>query len=176
MAASLPTESSTASIVETVFLWGAAHDRYTSQLRRAFALNAHERLALSSLWARGPMTMTELGACIPLSRAAVTTLVDRLEAAGFVGRGADPRDRRRTVVSLHDSAIRRFEPVIADWARSVVELVSHRDPQEWDVITRFFDELLDVSDRHTAVLQGLRDEEIQAMAGSVEYTTTGGAS
>src|SRR5688572_33460958 len=73
----------------------ATTDSLTSQLRRGWGLNAHEMQAVSMLWEFGRMTMTDLGRRIPLSRAAVTTLTDRLEQLGFVKRVPDPTDRRR---------------------------------------------------------------------------------
>src|SRR5690242_15778077 len=74
----------TEAVADFMFRMGASFDAFTAQMRRALELNAHERLAISLLWARGPQTMTELGVGIPLSRAAVTTLVDRLEGSGLV--------------------------------------------------------------------------------------------
>src|SRR5689334_11577668 len=71
-----------------------------AQWLRGLTINAHERLAIAHLWEHGSMTMSELGARIPLSRAAVTALTDRLEALGYVVRTPDEHDRRRTLLSL----------------------------------------------------------------------------
>jgi DNA-binding MarR family transcriptional regulator len=51
-----------------------------------------------------PITVGELAQRLGLSPAAATALVDRLEAAGHVGRTRDPRDRRRVTVTMHDTA------------------------------------------------------------------------
>src|SRR5687768_12407005 len=48
----------------------------------------------------GPLTAGEIGAHLGLSSGAVTGLVDRLEANGWVRRERDPEDRRRVVVHL----------------------------------------------------------------------------
>jgi DNA-binding MarR family transcriptional regulator len=48
----------------------------------------------------GPLTAGEIGAHLGLSSGAVTGLVDRLEAGGWVRRERDPRDRRRVIVHL----------------------------------------------------------------------------
>ena len=48
----------------------------------------------------GPLTAGEIGLHLALSSGAVTGLVDRLEAGGWVRRERDPRDRRRVVVHL----------------------------------------------------------------------------
>ena len=51
-----------------------------------------------------PITIGELAQRLGLSPAAATALVDRLEAAGHVGRTRDPRDRRRVTVTMHEPA------------------------------------------------------------------------
>lgn len=151
---------------DAVFRMGASFDVFTSQMRRAFNLNAHERLAISALWARGPLTMTELGSCIPLSRAAVTTLVDRLEGAGLVVRGSHSADRRRTVVSVSDATIDRMRPVIAPWGEGLAQLVAARDADEWATISQFLLSFRELNDDHSERLAALGDDEIRALAGA----------
>ena len=51
-----------------------------------------------------PITVGELAQRLGLSPAATTALVDRLEAAGHVGRTRDPHDRRRVTVTMHEPA------------------------------------------------------------------------
>jgi DNA-binding MarR family transcriptional regulator len=48
----------------------------------------------------GPLTAGEIGMHLGLSSGAVTGLVDRLEAGGWVQRVRDPQDRRRVFVHL----------------------------------------------------------------------------
>ena len=48
----------------------------------------------------GPLTAGEIGVHLGLSSGAVTGLVDRLEAGGWVRRERDPSDRRRVVVHV----------------------------------------------------------------------------
>jgi len=148
----------------TMFSIGSSYDRYTSQIRRALALNAHERLAIAALWSLGPLTMTELGSQIPLSRAAVTTLVDRLEKDGLVRRRGDERDRRRTVVELADETKRRLMPVIAPWIDAVHKLATNFPEAEWDAIVRFGRAFLELNHEHANALLARSDEEIQKLA------------
>ena len=51
-----------------------------------------------------PITVGELAQRLGLSPAATTALVDRLEAAGHVGRTRDRNDRRRVTVTMHEPA------------------------------------------------------------------------
>ncbi|MCW2924482.1 MAG: MarR family transcriptional regulator [Thermoleophilia bacterium] len=159
-----PDQDDREAVADLLFRMGAAFDGFTSQMRRAFSLNAHERLAISTLWSRGPQTMTELGTWIPLSRAAVTTLVDRLEDAGLVRRGSDGSDRRRTVVHVTDAALDRMRPVLRPWGRGLEEIVARRTPEEWDTIASFLGEFVTLNRRETEILAELSDTQIKALA------------
>src|SRR5687767_9967599 len=59
----------------------------------------------------GPITAGEIGAHLGLSSGAVTGLLDRLEATGWVRRERDPRDRRRIFVHLSDEHGAELWPV-----------------------------------------------------------------
>jgi DNA-binding MarR family transcriptional regulator len=47
-----------------------------------------------------PKTMGELASALGVEPSSATFLVDRLHEKGYVERGSDPRDRRRTTVTL----------------------------------------------------------------------------
>jgi DNA-binding MarR family transcriptional regulator len=49
---------------------------------------------------QGAMTQRQLGQALKCSAPNVTGLLDALESAGFVARGAHPDDRRKTLVQL----------------------------------------------------------------------------
>ncbi|MGH8316132.1 MAG: MarR family winged helix-turn-helix transcriptional regulator [Steroidobacterales bacterium] len=54
------------------------------------------------------LTPTQLAAATGLTSGAITGLVDRLEAAGFVRREADPNDRRKVHVVAVESRVRQM--------------------------------------------------------------------
>lgn len=160
----VPERTDVREVAKFILRTATAMDGYTSQTRRALDLNAHERLAVAGLWANGPMTMTELGAWIPLSRAAVTTLVDRLERSGYVSRGSDPGDRRRTVVSVEREALRGVNDVMAPWVAEVAALVQSLDDAQWTTIAGFMQRISELNSRHTSRLTAMSDDEIQSIA------------
>lgn len=151
------------SDAEMAFRAVSAFDRMTSQMRRAMAINAHERLAIGLLWDRGPMTMSDLGAGIPLSRAAVTTLVDRLERAGYVTRGGDDTDRRRTVVSITREGERGIEPLVMAWAGRLDGL-RQEFGDDWATVRRFLAGLREMTDQFGNELARLTDTELRNFA------------
>lgn len=164
LAPKIPAQDDQLAVADLLYKVGASFDGFTSQTRRAFGLNAHERLAISTLWSRGPQTMTELGTWIPLSRAAVTTLVDRLEDAGLVRRGSDGNDRRRTVVTLTDAALDRMRPVIGPWGEALAELVSSRSEEAWALIAEFLAEYTELNKQQAESLSRMKDDDIQTLA------------
>jgi DNA-binding MarR family transcriptional regulator len=57
----------------------------------------------------GPMGQRELGQAMATDPSILVTLLNPLEADGFVARTRDPADRRRHVVTLTDAGRRRLE-------------------------------------------------------------------
>ncbi|MCW2950447.1 MAG: transcriptional regulator [Thermoleophilia bacterium] len=158
-----PAAPSRRELIDFIFRVFTTYDRYTGQMRRAFGLNAHERLALAMLWERGPMTMSELGSWIPLSRAAVTTLVDRMEDAGIVARGTDPVDRRRTVVRHTERSEVRMVPVIGPWMDAVTEMTAAH-AESWPAIEAFLTDFRAVTGEHAELLMRTPDAALRALA------------
>jgi DNA-binding MarR family transcriptional regulator len=108
----------------------AGFGRATAQVRRRAGLGSNEWAALIALWDGGRCTMTELGERIDLSRAAITTLADRLNSIGLLERVPDPSDRRRIFVTVTP----RFEDLLFEVLEPIhpalLELVT-TDPTEW---------------------------------------------
>ncbi|MCW2961752.1 MAG: MarR family transcriptional regulator [Thermoleophilia bacterium] len=152
------------AIIDLLFRSGTSFDGYTAQMRRSFGINAHERLAIAALWERGPLTMTELGTWIPLSRAAVTTLVDRLEESALVVRRTDAEDRRRTVVHLTESATTRMEPVIHPWVDDALKMIHESGPEAWEAVKNFLERYQQLNRAHAEKLAAMTDEQIQLLA------------
>jgi DNA-binding MarR family transcriptional regulator len=139
---------------------GVAMSGLVAQWLRGLTINAHERLALAHLWEHGPMTMSDLGSRIPLSRAAVTALTDRLEALRYVQRTPDAHDRRRTVLSLTGRPASLIEAMVDTWTRDVASLEERFAPEELRAIERWNDGLRDIAHRHAETLRARRDEEL----------------
>ena len=134
-----------------------------SQWRRSLDLNAHEGIAMLALWYEGPMTMSDLGERIPLSRAAVTSLTDRLESRGFVKRVEDAHDRRRTVLTPSIEPARMTEALWQTYSSDIVALASEFSDSDWATITRFLGLAESVSSRHATALRERHGEELAAM-------------
>ena len=75
---------------------------------------------LAMLYAQGPLPMNALAQGIGRRKNTVTTLVRKLEDAGFVQRSTDPADSRVTMVTLTD----RGEAFRADFAETSERLLA----------------------------------------------------
>lgn len=64
---------------------------------------------LGLLHDRGPMTQRELGSVIGVDPSILVTLLNPLEADGYLSRERDPADRRRHVVTLTPAGERRLD-------------------------------------------------------------------
>ena len=143
----------------------ASNDALAAQFRRGWGLNAHEMQAISTLWDFGRMTMTELGRRIPLSRAAVTTLTDRLENLGFVRRLPDPADRRRILLEVTQQVEREIARVQGHWSSRVVEYVRGLDPATWAAAVDVLAHLRDLAREEAAELRAMSREELLELGG-----------
>lgn len=79
-----------------------ATQTYDQAVGEVYGIGPTERLCLSVLWS-GPKTASAIAREVRLTPAAVTALVDRLEARGFVRRTADPSDRRKVLVEAAEA-------------------------------------------------------------------------
>ena len=70
-------------------------------------INATDLDALEHLEADGPLTQRQLAERLSLTSGAITMLVDRLEASGWVRRLPHPSDRRSTLVELSPQVLAR---------------------------------------------------------------------
>ena len=79
--------------------------RYDEAVGEVYGLGSAERLCLSFLL-EGPQTASAIARQIRLTPAAVTALIDRLEARGYVRRKPDPTDRRKVFVAMAEATLK----------------------------------------------------------------------
>jgi len=92
-----------AAIGEAVMRWQDANQAYDEAVGERLGLNAAERRTLSFLFS-GPQPAGAIAAAVSLTPAAVTALIDRLEARGFLRRERSVEDRRKVMVDITDEA------------------------------------------------------------------------
>jgi DNA-binding MarR family transcriptional regulator len=78
----------------------------------------------------GGMALCDIGRRLIRSAPNITTLVDRLEADGFVRREPDPEDRRRVVARITDDgwkALRRGAPAVFEAERALLRAMAPKE-------------------------------------------------
>ena len=70
-------------------------------------INQTDLICLNVLFRRGAMTAGQLAGAVGLTTGATTTVIDRLERGGYVGRRGDATDRRRVLVEADPAAALR---------------------------------------------------------------------
>jgi DNA-binding MarR family transcriptional regulator len=84
-----------------------AQDAFDDAAAERLGINRTDQRCMDILDLNGQMTAGRLAAESGLSTGAVTTLLDRMERAGYVQRVRDTVDRRRVLVELTDEARKR---------------------------------------------------------------------
>jgi len=117
---------------------GVAADRVGIPRSDLRALNALER---------GPLRPRDLAASLGLTTGSVTSLVDRLEARGLVGRAPDPDDGRGVLVVPTEAVFAVLGPLYRAVADRVAGLAAAYGPEEARAAARH---LRDVADAYAA--------------------------
>jgi DNA-binding MarR family transcriptional regulator len=89
------------------------------ELREALAggsLGPRHVPALLAVAAAGPLSVSELARRLGLGLSTTSAIVGQLSRAGLLERAEDDRDRRRTIVRLHDD----HSEVIGSWAKQAL--------------------------------------------------------
>jgi DNA-binding MarR family transcriptional regulator len=97
-----------AELISAVRAYQRATEDMDTAAYEALGVNRSDGKCLDVLEEREPMTAGELAEELGLTTGAVTTLLDRLEKAGYVSRARDTVDRRRVLVQLTALARRRI--------------------------------------------------------------------
>ena len=131
----------------TVMRWQDATQAYDEAVGERLLLNAAERRCLSFLHA-GPQPAGAIAAATALTPAAITSLIDRLEARGLVRRARSAEDRRKVMVETTEKARevtdRYYRPIAEDGAR-FLETFSK---EELLAILRFLEGAVELQQHH----------------------------
>ena len=101
-AVSNPRDAGRQRLAETVMkelrALSTAQDRLDQYAAHRFGINRTDLRALDLIGQAGVTSPTALAAALGMSTGATSTVLDRLEAAGYARRDPDPGHRRRTLV------------------------------------------------------------------------------
>jgi DNA-binding MarR family transcriptional regulator len=114
-------------------------DRLDQAAADRYGLNRTDMRALDILGRAGPLAPTALARLLGFTTGGVTTVLDRLEKAGYIRRRPDPGDRRRQVVETTEATAARDEEVFGDLIRGTRDLLADYTNDELLAIRDFLD-------------------------------------
>ena len=114
-------------------------DRLDQAAAAQYGLNRTDMRALDIIGQAGPLAPTALARRLGFTTGGVTTVLDRLERAGYIRRRPDPRDRRRQVVQTTSATAARDQEVFGDLIRGTSDLLAAYTDDQLQVIGDFLD-------------------------------------
>jgi DNA-binding MarR family transcriptional regulator len=112
---------------------------FHSAVAAKLGLNATDLHSLRLLGDKS-MSAGELSDEIGLTGAAVTALIDRLEAAGYVARERGDSDRRRVTVHANREKLTKIDALYASQGSRMKKLLSQYSGEEFRVIMDFLEQ------------------------------------
>ena len=131
-----------------------AVDRMDDVAARIFGLNRTDLRALEIISRWGRLAPTDLARALGFTTGGVTTVLDRLETAGYVLRQRDENDRRRLVVEVTDLTRQQEEAVFGEIMRRLVkELMKNYSAREVVAIRGFLEQVADLTIAYATKLE-----------------------
>ena len=100
------------------------------------------------------MTAGQLAEHIGLTGAAVTALVDRLEAAGYATRERDEVDRRRVTIRAIPAKMRKIDRLYDAYGAEMAKILAGYDSKEFALIEDFLTKTTKLLTEQTVALRG----------------------
>jgi DNA-binding MarR family transcriptional regulator len=103
---------------------GTEIDHLDGLAAERFGLNRTDLRCVDLLGRVGALTPTELAQALGFTTGGVTTVIDRLEQAGYARRRPDPADRRRVIVEATDLVAQREAEIFGRLIQSTETLIA----------------------------------------------------
>lgn len=149
-----------AAVAEEVRASQTATDRLDALAAEALGINRTDARCLDLLGQAGEaLSAGRLAAASGLTTAAITGVIDRLEARGYVERVPDPADRRRVLVRTTPSLHERVDAIWGPLGREGREALARYDAGDLRAILRFLRDSRELNERHAERIGVLRRAE-----------------
>jgi DNA-binding MarR family transcriptional regulator len=122
------------------------NDLFDQAAADRLGVNRTDFRVLDVLEREGPITPSRLAERNDLSRPAMTTVIDRLEKAGYARRGSDSADRRRVLVEITPLARRRALDIYAPFGEITEAEFGRYTTKELELIARFLGHCIELTE------------------------------
>jgi DNA-binding MarR family transcriptional regulator len=133
-------------------------DRLDQVAADRYGLNRTDMRALDLVGQAGRLTPTDLARRLGLTTGGVTSVLDRLERAGYARRLPDPGDRRRLLVETTAATAARDAEVFGALLQATQSALEAFTDQELAVIGRFLERTRAITAAHANALAASTQE------------------
>lgn len=116
-------------------------------------INSTDLECLDVIHTKGVASAGELAAATGLTTGAITSVIDRLEQAGYVRREADPSDRRKVLLRLQPQATQTIAALYAPLHAEMLSLWTHYNDEQISLVIDFLTKSRQTAERQVADLQ-----------------------
>jgi DNA-binding MarR family transcriptional regulator len=146
------SEEQVPAVVLALRALGSEQDRLDDVASRLYGLNRTDMRALEIISRAGPIAPGDLARLMDFTTGGITTVIDRLEKAGYVTRRPAGSDRRRLVVQATEATASKDHEVFAGLVQATGEFVGSFKRSDLATISRFLHGARDITARYTAAL------------------------
>jgi DNA-binding MarR family transcriptional regulator len=126
----------------------AANDAFDEVAREKLGVNRTDLRCLNIIDNSGPMTAGRLAELSGLTTAAVTSVLDRLERAGYARRVRDQPDRRQVMVEVTPLLAERATPIWGPLGEEARSTLSRMSAEELEALIDFYRLGIELNERH----------------------------
>ena len=147
-------------VTSALRILAVSFDRLDEVAAGIFGLNRTDLRALEILSRFGRLAPTDLARELGFTTGGITTVLDRLETAGYVRREEDQNDRRRLMVVVTDLTRKREQAVFGEiMSRLTAELMKNHSASEVRAFTEFMERAAELATGYAAELaEGISTE------------------
>jgi DNA-binding MarR family transcriptional regulator len=133
----------------------AANDAFDEVGYQKLGINRTDGRCLDIVQNHGPMTAGQLAELSGLTTAAVTSVLDRLEKAGYARRVRDHNDRRQVIVELTPLLAERGAQIWGPLGKEATAEIGRLSIEQLKLVMEFFRLGRDVNRRHVERVRSL---------------------
>jgi DNA-binding MarR family transcriptional regulator len=143
-----------------------ASEAFDEYVAAQLGLNRTDLRALDILDQRGPISAGELAEAMHLSSGAITTLLDRLERAGYALRRRDTGDRRRVLVDVTPKMRNAGGSFYQPFYEGTVRLLERHTDEELAAMIDFLEQGREMVERELRRLESGGEAEASPPSGT----------
>ena len=126
----------------------AANDAFDEVAREKLGINRTDLRCLNIVENHAPMNASRLAELSGLTTAAVTSVLDRLERAGYARRVRDHEDRRQVIVEVTPLLAERATPIWGPLGEEARAVLSRMSVDELESLMRFYRLGIELNQKH----------------------------